>query len=226
MAKTNAKKEAYKIFVSCGFPYNQPQEDFVSAIEAYLKSHNCEPMTIGRNKFSVLQPVQFAREVITECDGMLVIAFERIRINDGLDKPNSSSQKSLNGHIYPTVWNQIEPSIAYARNVPIFTFVQKGLNRQGMLSDRLEWFALEDELTPALFNTDKFNQYFQDWLFRVEARKLSPKLSNVEPSQIKMGELIALLTPTQLWGIISTAIGILATVATAAYTLGKFFGTP
>jgi hypothetical protein len=174
----------------------------------------------------VRQPIQFARDLIAECDGTMVIAFERIRINDGLDRPGSTSQRSINGHAYATVWNQLEAAMAYAKNIPAFTLVQKGLHRQGMLSDRLEWFALEDELSPALLKTEKFHQFFQDWLSRVETRRVSPKLSDVDPSQLKIGELISLLTPKQLWSILAAAIGVLATVATVAYALGQFYATP
>ena len=105
------EKPRYKVFLSCGTPYTSDQDAFISAIEDYLHNHDCETQTVGRSNFSVRQPVQFARNLIAECDGIVVIAFERLRVDKGRDKPRSKDEKLVEGRSFPTVWNQME--VAY-----------------------------------------------------------------------------------------------------------------
>ena len=68
-----------QIFLSCGRTYTKTQEDFVQALEAFLKSRNCQYITLGRNYQPIDQPAKAARDLIGKCDGMVVVAFERIR---------------------------------------------------------------------------------------------------------------------------------------------------
>ena len=159
-----------RIFVSCGSPYTDAQEQFLAAVEAYLESHGCTPQTVGRSIYSARQPVEASRDLIGSCHGAVVIAFERMLIATGYDKPGSPHQKELLGERHPTVWNQMEASMAYAQKVPILTFVQPGLKRQGMLSDRLEWKAMETDLQPSFLLTEEFRQVFGEWIASVRHR--------------------------------------------------------
>lgn len=84
----------------------------------------------------------------------MVVAFERTRTLHALDKPGSPSQAEVRNEFHPTLWNHMEAAMAYAKNVPILTFVQSGLKRQGMLSDRFEWTAIDAHLTPNLLRTE------------------------------------------------------------------------
>jgi hypothetical protein len=215
--------EPYKIFISCGTPFIKTQEDFLAALEIRLKSQNCIPIIVGRNNYSIRQPVEHARDLIADADGALIIAFERFQINDGLDKPGSNDQSSIKGESYPTIWNQLEGAMAYAKHLPILTLVQKGIRRQGMLSDRVEWFALEDNLLPELLATDKFNKFFQDWLSRVKAYRLEGNHFTGDVSQLKINELLEQLTPAQFWSLLTVIIGILLAVAGVAFKLGQYF---
>ena len=62
-------KTRYKVFLSCGAPYTLEQESFISAVEKHLSNRDCETHTVGRNNYSVSQPIKFARDLIVECDG-------------------------------------------------------------------------------------------------------------------------------------------------------------
>jgi hypothetical protein len=90
------------------------------------------------------------------CRGAVVVAFERTRILTGLDKPGSSVPKEIKNESHPTVWNHMEAAMAYARKMPLLILVQPGLKRQGMLSDRLEWMAIEVALTPGISSNRTF----------------------------------------------------------------------
>jgi hypothetical protein len=151
----------------------------------------------------------------------VVIAFERTRVLEALDEPGSPNEKLLTNESHPTVWNQLEAAMAYARDVPMLTFIEPGLRRQGMLSDRIEWFAQETDLDPAFLKTEQFNQTFQDWLTRVAERRENPQKLDIDPSNIKVKELLSRLTPKQLWGLCTGLGGFLVAIATIAFKLGQ-----
>lgn len=221
-----SEKPQYKIFLSCGAPYTSEQDIFISRVEEYLRNHNCETQTVGRKNFSVRQPAQFARDLIAECDGVVVIAFERLRVDKGRDKPESVDENSVDGRSFPTVWNHMEAAMGYAHDLPIFTLVAPGLHREGMLSDRFEWFAQEVELTPDFLFTDQFQQAFNDWLRRVDERKGKSIGAIIDPSKMRMIDLFMALTPNQLKGCVVAAFTILTAVAGLSFKLGSYLNKP
>ena len=112
--------------------------------------------------------------------------------------------------------------MGYAHDLPILTLVATGLHREGMLSDRFEWFAQEVELKPDFVTTGQFHQAFKDWLNRVDERKRTPKRTRIDPSELRMADVIMALTPKQLWGLIATAIAAIMAVAGIAFELGTY----
>jgi hypothetical protein len=219
-------KPPLEIFLSCGRTYTKAQEDFVQALEAFLKSRNCHARTPGRNYQSIDQPVKAARDLIGQCDGMVVVAFERIRALSAIEMPDSPGAKPLPEERHPTVWNQVEAAMGYGQHVPMLIFVQTGLRRQAMLSDRFEWWAQEIDLSLNYLRSEGFSQAFDQWLERIEQRKPQPRRLNTDLGGLRLREFLGLLTPAQLWSILAACLGVLATVATVAYKLGGFFHKP
>lgn len=209
------------IFLSCGAPHNKSQEDFIAAVEAHLESHNCTPQTVGRSVYSARQPVEASRDLIGSCHGAVVISFERTRIVTGLDRPDSPQQKEIVNELHPTIWNQMEAAMAYAQRVPILTFVQNGLKRQGMLSDRFEWKAIETDLRPALLASKEFKQVFSEWIALV--RKGSEKLeeSEIDPAELKLGILLKNLSAKQAAAALLVALGAAGSIGTVAFKAGQ-----
>jgi hypothetical protein len=223
-------EKQYSIFLSCGTPDTQAQEDFRKAVKNHLKSCNCDPHTVGENVFTSRQPIQAARDLIGSCDGVVVIAFERTRIVKGLDKPATALPGKISNEAHPTVWNHMEAAMAYAQNVPILTLVQRGLKRQGMLSDRLEWKAIEGELNLALLGTEEFRQVFDDWMRYVKQGRPAPVLTapeslTLDPGQMTIAQLLQAMKPGQLWSIAAALTSLLAIVASAAFWLGSHLGS-
>jgi hypothetical protein len=220
-----SQETSLAIFVSCGTPYQQTQEKFIDAVEAHLRSHGCTPITVGRSKYSVRQPAEAARDCIAECRGAIVIAFERVRTLKAVEYPNSAKEKSLPPESHPTIWNQMESAMAYSKDIPILTFVQTGIKRQGMLSNRLEWGAIEADLSPDVLRTEEFRQVFNEWLLRVTTKaKLKDKELNID--DIKISTVLTQLNAKQAWAAIVIAFGIVSGVATTAFKLGQTFPSP
>lgn len=208
------------IFLSCGTPHDKSQEDFIAAVEAHLASHNCTPQTVGRSIYSARQPVEAARDLIGNCHGAVVIAFERTRIVSGLDRPDSPQQKDIQNESHPTVWNQMEAAMAYAQKIPILSLVQIGLKRQGMLSDRFEWKAIETDLNPALLATQEFRQVFSEWigLVRKESEKIEE--NEIDPAQLKVGSLVKQLSAKQAISLSLVTLGTIGSIISVAFKAG------
>lgn len=221
-------KPPIEVFLSCGTPDDEEQEHFIAAMEAQLKSHNFVPLTVGRSKFSGRQAVESARDVIESCHGAVVIAFERTRVLQGLERPNSPQKKVLNDERYPTVWNQMEAAMAYSYRLPILTIVEPGLKRQGMLGERVEWVPIEASLKPELFVSEEFRQVFANWAQHVHAHASlratptpKPVTESQDPAELKIGQLLSQLRLKQTIIIMVAVGGFLTTIATTSFSLGK-----
>jgi hypothetical protein len=225
------------VFVSCGTPHQKAQAEFMSAVEAHLKSHGCTPITVGRSKYSIRQAAEAARDCIAECHGAIVIAFERIRILKAVEYPDSAKETSLPLESHPTIWNQMESAMAYSKDIPILTFVQTGIKKQGMLSNRLEWVPIEIDLSPDVLRTEEFRQIFDEWLRRVTRKaelkskeelksREGLKSKELDIDDIKISTVLTQLNTKQGWAAIAMAFGVVSGVATTAFKLGQTFPSP
>jgi hypothetical protein len=152
-----------KVFLSTGSAFTQQQADFIKAFEFFLCSNHCHPHTIGQSVYSANQPVLRARKEIKTCDGAIILAFARYEIEKGIEYPKSDKCESIAGVKLPTIWNQLEGGMAYGLDLPMLILVEKGLKRQGILSDRSEWFPQIIELSPNFLNSQEFKGIFEDW---------------------------------------------------------------
>lgn len=71
-------------------------------------------------------------ELMDECAGTVILAFERTQIVQALEKRGSKDERQLADLKLPTVWNQIEATVAYSKGHPLND------------SFRLPWLASED----------------------------------------------------------------------------------
>ena len=241
------------VFVSCATPHQIAQEDFISAVDAHLKSHGCEPITVGRTKYADRLAVEATRDCIAECHGAVIIATERMRVLKATKYPDPDrpkyAEEPIGKEAHPTIWNQMEAAMAYSKNMPMLILVQKGLKREGMLSDRFEWVGMEDDLSPALLRTEEFRQKFELWVKRVarrveserkeaeeRARKESEEKARKEleekerraPEEKKPGErpfieIVRSMTTKEVWAALLIVFGVFSGVATTAFKLGQSF---
>jgi hypothetical protein len=215
-----------KIFVSRGTPYTPAQERFCDKLYEYIRSRGGAPVTVGGNKYGVRQPVELAREEIKSCAGAVVVAFKRIHIREGQEKPDSTEAAPVDGRVLPTVWNHMEAAIAYTHDLPLLVLVEKGVYREGMLSKRLEWDALEIDVDAKVFKSDEFIQRFDQWMSFVEQRCKGTTESKIDPTKLTLRELLGALTTGQLWSMAGALFGALAAVAVAAYKVGVWSAKP
>jgi hypothetical protein len=218
-----------KIFVSQGRPYTAKQKVFVDALEAFLERNGCIPHTVGRTVHTAIQPVQRVRKEMKGCDGAVILAFTRYHIPETIEFPGTDKPEQLKNLRHPTVWNQLEGAMAYGLDLPLLILVENNLTRQGMLSDRTEWFPQLVDLDPSLFDSNEFKGIFADWKLFAEKHKANRQERNTNdvlevagssPAKESVAKLLGRMTAGQIW----KALGALATVGGAIFALGYWIG--
>ncbi len=169
-----------KIFLSVGRTFTPQQEIFVSTLESFLTSQGLIPQTVGRTYFSSQQPLKAVMELMDECAGSIILAFERTQIVQAFEKRGSKDERQIVDLKLPTVWNQIEATIAYSKGHPLMVIVENGLKAEGLLEQGYDWYVQSVPLSQEALSGREFQGMFGDWKRRVEqnaATKLSSKAS-------------------------------------------------
>ncbi|MGH7598916.1 MAG: hypothetical protein ACREOI_21385 [bacterium] len=220
---------AIDIFMSVGKTSTPEQEKFVSTIQQHFVDNGLAPRAVGRTAFTSIQPLKFITELMTECSGTVIIAFERIHIQQGKERRGSDAEKSLQNVNLPTVWNQIEAAMAYVLGHPLLVIVEHGLRSEGLLETGYDWYVQWVNLDTATLTSRELAGVIADWKKRVESYHTSGKKSavktdkTIEPEKLTISQIIGSLKPAQFWTIGAAIIAAISAIATAAFQLGVHF---
>lgn len=216
------------VFLSVGRTFTQEQERFVSSLEMTLRSAGLNPRTVGRNDFSSKAPLHRIAEVMDECHGSVVLAFERSRATHLLERPGSPDETQFESVRFPTVWNQIEASMSYAKGLPLLVLVERGLRDDGLLEARYDWYVQRIDLQDPSLRTNEFQAVLADWVRQVDKHQsgqaqLGGTARSAKDASIQ--ELIGALTLPQIWAALAAAGTLLVAIATVAYKIGVSVGS-
>lgn len=210
------------IFVSVGSGLSLKQEIFVKAVEDRLRAVNLTPRTVGRNTFSSDAPLKAVQTLMNDCKGVVVIALERFRFPDGIERFGSDRCEVVHEVRMPTVWNQIEASMAYNMKLPLLVIVDPALRKDGLLEIGNDWFVQELLIDPDSLNSTSFMGILESWHKKlVDSNK--NKLSDgqlINPSQMTIGQLVSSLKPSHLWSV----GGAFFVVISGVLAIGKAIG--
>ena len=167
------------VFLSVGRASTPEQEQFISALEKYLSSNGLTPQTVGRTYFKNQQPLKSVTECMADCAGTIILAFERLYIQDGTERRGSKQQSPLGNVTLPTVWNQIEAAMAYALGHPLLVLVENGIKSEGLLEHGYDWYVKWIDLQDTAFAQPEFIGVFTDWKRAVEDHYKAPHHNNL-----------------------------------------------
>lgn len=176
--------ETRKVFLSVGRTSNPEQEAFVQAIERYLQMNGMLPQTVGRTYFSSKQPLVAVTELMRESVGTVVLAYERMYIAEAQEKRGNPQEKIWSNISLPTVWNQIEATIAYTMGHPLLVIVGHGIKSEGLLEQGYDWYVKWADINSNIVADPEFVGIFADWKKRTEtyhAQKFSPGANLASP---------------------------------------------
>ena len=215
-----------KVFISVGSAYTDAQKKFVDAVLQWLQEEGVSPQMLGRTVYPDKQPLKVIQETMKQCDGTLVIAFERIFVNEGQEKRGGTGAKALQSQIIPTVWNQIETAMAYGLEQPILVLAEEGARREGLLDDKFEWLVLPIKVDADIVNSHLFVGTLRSWfknLTEYKARREAEKkklIEGINPGSLTVAELFSLMRPNQVW----KCVGVLITIIILSFSFGRVIG--
>lgn len=210
-----------KVFVSIGSACSHQYSEAAEMIFRALETAGFAPRQMERNEWSAEQPLRAIKRVIDECEGIAVIAFSRFRFDSGTErKKDGGNQPLFNVHL-PTVWNQIEAALGYARGLPLLVIAERGLLEEGLLEGRYDWKVFWTEFERDQFQSEAFVGYLESWK-RLVLEKAESRSHRAERDITKMsiGQVVRGLSVPQMWSALSAFVGLLIGVATIAYRAG------
>jgi len=171
-----------KIFLSVGSTSNEQQEQFVQAVEQHLRANDFIPQTVGRTYFSSQQPLKAVGELMSQCVGTVIIAYERLHIGEALERRGNPNEKEIRSVNLPTVWNQIEAAMAYTLGHPLLVIVEHGIKSEGLLEVGYDWYVQWVDLDRAALQEPSYIGAFADWKRRCEQYQQQHELGETSPA--------------------------------------------
>lgn len=175
------------VFLSISKPFMKAQQDFLVAVESALRNQGLEPLTLGRHNYDMDAPLNAIRRLMLTSCGLLALAFRRLHIVEGVDRPASDMGENFtirNNEWLTSSYCQIEPAMAHQLGLPILVWRESGVVAEGVL-DRgcigisMPEFDLSASKTPNLTEPE-WRQPFQHWAGCVHSvyrrRGIAPKL--------------------------------------------------
>jgi hypothetical protein len=206
----------HNIFISMGSPFTEAQAKFLDALMDMLRACDVEPRVINKTDYSTGNPLADISRVIRECQGAIIVAYERTFFDSGVEKRKSLLEKSITGVRYTTPWNQIEASMAFALGLPILVLMENGLREEGLLEEKYDWYIERLEVSSAAFLDNNIRARLMAWCRRVQTQKRRRNTSGQISAEMTISELVQMLT-------LKTAAALL-TIAFGVFVLGLLLG--
>lgn len=131
MKSSNPEKQ---IFVSVGYLLTPKQQRFLQSVGSYLKDFGVLCDTPIHDETIDAKPIVEISQAILKCDGLLVVAFDRLLIESAEEYPETNFSTSVTDIHMPTIWNQIEASMAYQAHKPILILSDERISDIGVFA--------------------------------------------------------------------------------------------
>lgn len=211
---------AIKVFVSAGTPADDTQMSFRSAIVNAIELAGFTPRLMSPKDWDYRNPLRGVRRAMDECEGAVVVAYPRYRIETGRELRREGGD-ALNCAAFPTAWNQIEAAMAYEKGLPLLVVADMKLRREAMLDSANDIRPFWTDLDSAIGRSDEFLGYLQSWKQDVEQRaKAQSANKSVLLSELTITQVLGGLPWLDLVTFVTALIGSLLGAATIGYRIG------
>ncbi len=214
-----------KVFVSVGTASTNEQAEAAEMIFQSLERAGLSPRQMNKNEWSSEQPLRAIRNVIKECDGAVIIAFTRYYFATGMERLKEGHERTLHDVRNPTVWNQIEAAMAYARGLPLLVVAERGLRDDGLLEGRYDWQVFWTDFNRREISSSAFTGFIETWkrlvIEQASSSAENEPLSLNDLSKIPLSVLIGRLSLPHLWKAISAVVGLIVGIAAIAFSIGR-----
>ena len=209
---------AIDVFISVGRTFSKNHEEFVSALEDLLRANGLNPRAVGRSDFTHKNPLKFIDDLMKECSATIIVAFERVRVVDGIERRGSPEQEILRNQNITTAWNQIEAAMAYTRGHSLFVLVENGCRSEGLLESGYDWYVQHVDLSRETLTTKAFIGSFTNWKNEVLEKEKSKSELKKKPvdgvDKMTIGQLFSSLQLSHLLTLIGLVVAYTALLIT------------
>jgi hypothetical protein len=154
-----------RVFISMGTPYKPEYSQFRDELERLLRDRcGVDPRIIGKNEYPSGSPLNKIREVMSSCDGAIIVAYERKFIETGLERRGSAHERTISGEAYTTTWNHVESAIAFSLHLPLYIFCERGLTEDGLIESKIDWFVQRFDFTPEALSAPNMVDSLRAWV--------------------------------------------------------------
>lgn len=211
-----------KVFISKGNAGTVEQNNFIEAILDTLTFVGLDPRIMNTNEWSHEQPLKAIKKIISDCDGLVIIAFTRTHFPSGYEFRKDHTERELTDISLPTTWNHIEGALAYSLDMPILVIAENGLKSEGLIEQGYDWTVYWTDLNPEIARYESFRGFVTSWKAAVEKYSNKEQVHNeIDPGKLRLGNFLKAMTIAQLWAVASAIICLLLAVATIFYKLGS-----
>ena len=199
------------VFVSMGFPYTESHRGFLDALIELLRSCDVEPRVMNKTDYPTRNPLTDISQVMRECHGAIVVAFERTYFKSGLEK----QQIALKSVRYTTPWNQIEASLAFALGIPIIVLMESGLREEGLLEQKYDWYVDRVSISAAALSDKDVRNQIMAWCRHLQTANVPENRGKID-AEMTIKALMQMLT--------LKSAGALAVLVFGIFVLGVLIG--
>lgn len=159
------------IFLSYAKPFNTEQELFIDYLKKYLTRNGFTPRTLGVTDYSMSAPLVKIKTMMSECFGLLSIAFRRVYIENGTEKPGcklvKQKEQPISNKWITSPYCHIEPSMAFQLDIPILILretevIADGILQIGVVGSYMPEFDLDSPIDE-YFRSLEWEQIFTEW---------------------------------------------------------------
>lgn len=169
------------IFLSRPNPFTNKQLCFIYKFIDILRKHNFTSITLEAKDYNPYESLSCLNEMIKRTYGIVILAFGQVYINSGILKKDATNNPAFFDPLsqpLEKIWItspfcQIEGSIAFNNNLPIFIISPKNIRKDGILKDgthaiKAPCFSLSSENSfDKYFQSDDFLESFFMWKKKV-----------------------------------------------------------
>jgi hypothetical protein len=193
-----------RVFVSMGTPYTPVYAQFRDELESFLRdSCGVNPRIMGKNEYPSGSPLEHIRDVMRQCAGVMIVAYERKYVKSGVEKRGATAAQKIDNCSYTTPWNHIESAIAYSLELPLYIICQKGLSEEGLIESKIDWYVQHVDIAPGALSKPELIESIRAWInTRVIPASKKPNLLSSLRGHVKFSEM----TPLELWSFVGMLV--------------------
>ena len=132
MTQTNSAA----IFLSVGRYSTHDENIVIEAIRRELESTHIQLRMLSPSDWDEQTPVRRIQALMNTCQGVVVVAFPRIHTISAFERSNAPYQRAIGERLSPTVWLQIEATLAIGMRLPTLILVDDRLHPEGLLNPK------------------------------------------------------------------------------------------